>query len=84
MRPQNILTSGCAQQMAAIRWRKHRDILPPPQKPDLAKQAARAAGLSKFIGSRCKHGHSGIRYTSTGQCVDCIPMYRQLNKEKTQ
>lgn len=50
--------------------------------PDLAKQAAAKAGLLKFQGSDCKYGHGGIRYTKTGQCVDCIPMYRDLKKEK--
>lgn len=55
-----------------------------PQQPDLAKQAARAAGKIKFMGSPCVNGHDGIRYTSTGQCVNCIQHYRELKKEKAQ
>ena len=56
---------------------------PPPQRPDLAKLAARQAGLVKFQGSPCINGHPGIRYASTGQCVDCIPYYRDKQKEKS-
>lgn len=59
-------------------------MTPPPQPPDVAKHAARAAGQMKYIGNCCKHGHDGIRYASTGQCVECLPMYRQLKKEKIQ
>lgn len=55
--------------------------VPPPRQEDKAKLAAQAAGKTKFVGSRCKHGHNGIRYTSTGQCVDCIPYYRELKRE---
>jgi hypothetical protein len=50
---------------------------PPPRQADLAKLAARAAGERKFNGSRCKHGHDGVRYTSTGQCVECVQIYRE-------
>lgn len=44
-------------------------------RPDLAKLAARDAGLSKFQGSKCIRGHDGIRYTLSGQCVLCVKMY---------
>lgn len=56
--------------------------IPPPKPPDLAKRAAKSAGQIKFLGSKCNHGHSGLRYTSTGQCVDCIPFYRSLKRRK--
>lgn len=55
--------------------------VPPPRKSDKAKLAARAAEQIKFQGSRCCNGHSGIRYVKSGQCVDCIPYYRELKKE---
>jgi len=55
---------------------------PPPRPPDMAKLAARAAGQKKFQGSPCVNGHSGIRYSSTGQCVDCLQMYREIRRPK--
>ena len=50
-------------------------------RPDLAKMAAREAGISKFQGRPCKHGHDGLRYSSTGNCVECVTFYRE-RKEK--
>lgn len=41
-------------------------------RPDPAKQAARSAGLQTFLGSKCKNEHDGLRYSSTGHCVECI------------
>lgn len=69
---------------AGMTYRNTSGLVPYQQQPDPSKLAARAAGQMKFQGSRCKYGHNGIRYTSTGQCVDCIPMYRQRDKEQTQ
>lgn len=63
-------------------YRDTSGLVPYQNKPDLAKQAARAAGKMKFSGSKCVNGHSGIRYVKSGQCVDCIPYYRALKKEK--
>lgn len=65
-------------------YRNTSGLVPYQNKPDLAKQAARAAGEMKFSGSKCVNGHSGIRYVKSGQCVDCIPFYRARDKEKTQ
>ena len=53
---------------------------PPPRAPDLRKQAARQAGLVKFQGSPCINGHPGIRYASTGNCVDCMQFHREKEK----
>lgn len=49
-------------------------------RPDLAKLAAREAGFQKFLGSPCKRGHDGLRYSKTGHCVSCANFNRD-NKE---
>ncbi len=49
-------------------------------RPDLAKLAARESGLPKFLGSPCKRGHIGIRYSKTGHCTECANFNRD-NKE---
>ena len=54
---------------------------PPPRAPDLRKQAARQAGMVKFQGNDCKYGHGGLRYASTGQCVLCVPLYKEKSNE---
>lgn len=36
-----------------------------------AREAARLSGQKKYIGKPCKHGHDGVRYTSTADCVEC-------------
>jgi hypothetical protein len=51
--------------------------IPPPQPPDLAKLAARQAGLRKFQGSKCSKGHGGARYSKSGQCVECVAGYNE-------
>lgn len=36
------------------------------------KDPARALATGKrYQGAPCKKGHTGLRYTSTGSCVDC-------------
>lgn len=35
------------------------------------REEARAAGQAKYLGKPCTHGHGGMRYTSTGGCVEC-------------
>lgn len=35
------------------------------------RAAARLLGDRHYIGSRCKRGHSGRRFTSTGACTQC-------------
>ena len=49
---------------------------PPPRPPDLAKLAARRSGQSKFQGNDCIRGHGGLRYAKSGQCVQCVALYR--------
>jgi hypothetical protein len=51
-----------------------------------ARIEARAAGYKIYRGCACKRGHSGIRYTSTGGCIECITGRRwrdpaQLHRE---
>lgn len=48
-------------------------------KPNSAKNTAIQNGLVRFQGKPCKNGHSGIRYTKGGQCVDCIAQTRQTS-----
>ena len=36
-----------------------------------ARDAARANGERTYVGSRCKRGHDGLRYTGTTNCVAC-------------
>lgn len=38
----------------------------------MTRDEARAAGLKRYQGVPCKHGHLGERYVSTKQCVDCL------------
>jgi hypothetical protein len=35
------------------------------------RKRAAQAGEKFFTGKICKHGHQGLRYTSSGGCVDC-------------
>src|SRR5574337_1027423 len=46
---------------------------------DTAREAARVSGKSKYDGNPCKHGHSGLRYTSTGGCVECVYLAKSLS-----
>lgn len=36
-----------------------------------ARTAALIAGETTYLGSPCRHGHSGWRYVSTRNCVSC-------------
>lgn len=51
-------------------------------KLDEARLKAIETGRLKYQGNPCKHGHNGIRYSSTGGCVDCTVYYRALKKGK--
>jgi hypothetical protein len=42
-----------------------------------ARLSAAKDGAWTYQGRPCKHGHKGIRYTSNGQCKDCV---REANK----
>ena len=39
---------------------------------DPARQLAVKAGLGTYMGRPCVHGHEGLRFTKTCQCVACI------------
>jgi len=41
-----------------------------------SREEARDKGYRKFFGSVCKRGHSGIRYTVGGNCVQCLREHR--------
>ena len=36
-----------------------------------ARHLAKERGDKFYTSQSCKHGHNGLRYTSTGQCVEC-------------
>lgn len=38
-------------------------------------------GHMRYIGSPCRNGHIGIRYTISDCCVECAPHYRQEKKK---
>ena len=44
-------------------------IMPPPRSQE--RDAAIAAGLTRYQGAPCKNGHPGERFTSNGACVEC-------------
>jgi hypothetical protein len=46
----------------------------------ISRKAAHAAGLKRFYtGKPCIQGHLGERYTSSGNCIECVT-YRTPNK----
>lgn len=57
------------------------EIPPEPQvdrrlKPNSARKLAEQQGLIRYQGEACGQGHSGIRCTKGGQCVDCVAVAR--------
>lgn len=38
----------------------------------LNRSDAKAAGLTHFQGTTCRRGHDGLRFTCTGNCVQCL------------
>ena len=40
--------------------------------PMSPRQDAAKRGEQKYQGAPCKNGHAGLRYVSTGQCIDCM------------
>ena len=54
--------------------RKPRPISPPyTDAQQLRLESGRA---EKYYGTPCPHGHDGLRYRSTGNCIDCAERYR--------
>ena len=47
-----------------------------------AKAAARLLGAKTYVGDACLRGHAGLRYTSTGWCVDCAAAPGEANRKK--
>lgn len=43
---------------------------------------AESRGEIKYLGTPCKHGHSGFRYTRNGLCVECSYKNPSLNRVK--
>lgn len=39
---------------------------------NLERQEALESGKRHYAGLPCRYGHKGLRYTSTGACVDCL------------
>lgn len=46
------------------------------------RQAALKSGAKTYRGTRCPHGHSGLRYTSGGGCVECAASYSSSDSKK--
>lgn len=47
-----------------------------------ARQTAMANGDRTYIGSQCRHGHSGVRYTKHGMCVECAAIQAASPEKK--
>lgn len=45
------------------------------ERSDDARQRARDANEKFFKGVSCKRDHNGLRYTHSGQCVECTKQY---------
>ena len=49
----------------------------------MKRREAAAKGLLKYnTGKPCGHGHFCDRYTKTGQCIDCLLLWKSQNKSK--
>lgn len=47
-----------------------------------ARRSAFESGAKTYIGSACKFGHSGIRYTKHGMCVECAATNAASDEKK--
>lgn len=64
--------SGKCHQCVRNSWEKvRRRKGAKPFQPNLKRQAALAAGISKFMGDPCPHGHVGLRWAYNCACVEC-------------
>lgn len=57
---------------AAAPWRQARE----------ARQAALAAGDKHYMGKPCSKGHSGLKYTKHGSCVECMRIVAMSDEKK--
>lgn len=49
-----------------------------PGRPrDTIRATALASGAIHYAGKPCRKGHAGLRYVSTGACVDCYGKARK-------
>jgi hypothetical protein len=56
--------------------------LPPAARAAQALHDARTAGAKTYIGLPCKHGHDGMRYTSSQRCCPCLDEQRQRSQSQ--
>jgi 5-methylcytosine-specific restriction endonuclease McrA len=47
------------------------------------RQAAMSAGITTYLGSPCRAGHDGVRWTSSYACVECS-RHEEAKSEKTE
>lgn len=47
--------------------------------PNSPQNIARQNGIVHYQGDICKRGHSGLRYTKGGQCIECIGLARNTS-----
>ena len=54
------------------------------ERMDLLKNQIEAARAQqkRYQGAPCNHGHSGVRYTSSGQCVECADAATEARRER--
>lgn len=46
-----------------------------------SRLAAAKARQKTFLGRPCPDGHNGLRYTSSGQCVECTKARGRVNND---
>jgi hypothetical protein len=45
------------------------------------RQIAKATGQKLYVGHDCIWGHTGIRYTSNGACMECLALRQKEHKQ---
>ena len=84
----NLITNGCTVNLACqYATNNHHDYQQLHKECTelglISRKEALAAALLHFdIGTPCKKGHTGPRYTSTGMCVKCREEYNKDYQEK--
>lgn len=48
----------------------------------MARANAAQRGEKKYLGSPCKQGHDGWRYTTSGGCIQCVIATNQTYRDK--
>lgn len=57
-------------------------ISDPKTEPAATRQEARRIGAPKYWGKPCPRGHSGIRQTYSGACVECNRMSKKQKRQR--